>query len=88
MSARKSSLALLSQYALEAWPGKEGGWTHHLSILELIRNRHDLLHVIPESELLEGFRDVLARDGLFGVFLCDLVGFGGDHGNEFDAALD
>ena len=31
---------------------------------------------------------MFCRDRLFGFFFCDLVGFGGDEGDEFDAALD
>lgn len=31
---------------------------------------------------------MLARDGLLRVLLRDVVGFGGDHGDELDAALD
>lgn len=62
--------------------------THHLTRLELVRNRHNLLHILAEPKVFEGLRDVLARDRLLGVFLGDFVGFGGDHGDELDAALD
>ena len=68
--------------------GKQGTTTHHLIILETVRHRHDFLHILPETQLLERFRDVFARDRLLGVLLGDLVGFGGDHGDELDAALD
>lgn len=68
------------------------GWflkiTHHLTSLKLIRHRHQLRHILAKIEVLQGFGDVLARDGFLGVFLGDVVGFGGDHGDELDAALD
>lgn len=62
--------------------------THNLARFELVRDSQHLWHVLRETELLEGLGDVLAGDGLLGVLLGDLVGFGGDHGDELDAALD
>jgi hypothetical protein len=68
--------------------GRKASTTYHLIILKAVRHSHNLSHILPESQFLQRFRDVLARDGLFGVFLGDLVGFGGDHGDELDAAFD
>ena len=43
--------------------------------------------VLGEPELVEGLDDVVARDGLLGLLLRDLVRLGADEGDELDAAF-
>lgn len=44
-------------------------------------------NVITETEITKRFLDVLAGDGLLCFLLADVVGFGGNQGDELDAAF-
>ena len=44
--------------------------------------------VLAETQGVEGFADVVARDGLLGLLLRDVVGLGRDEGDELNAAFD
>ena len=46
------------------------------------------MYVLREPQLSECLVDVVGRYSLLGFFLGNLVGFGGDEGDEFDAAVD
>jgi len=59
-----------------------------LALLEAARHLEQIRHVFAESQLLECLGDVLTGDGLLGVLFRDLVGFGGYHCDELDAAFD
>jgi hypothetical protein len=59
-----------------------------LCLLVVCSNVEDGGHVLAKVELLEGGLDVFAGDCLFGVLFGNLVGFGGNEGDELDAALD
>ena len=58
-----------------------------MHLLVLLRRLQDGGHVITKTQLLQRLGDVVARDGLLGLLLGDLVGLGGDEGDELDAAL-
>lgn len=62
--------------------------TDLLHLLVLLRGLEDGGDVVGGAELLEGLCDVVAGDCLLGLLLGDLVGLGGDEGDELDAALD
>jgi len=59
-----------------------------LLLLIVLGDVEDGRHVVAKVELLEGGLDMLAGDRLLGVLFGDFVGFGGDEGDELDAALD
>ena len=44
--------------------------------------------VLAETQGVEGFADVVARDGLLGLLLGDVVGLGRDKGDKLDTTLD
>jgi len=58
-----------------------------LDFLVLSRRLDDGGHIIGEAKLLECFGDVVAGNRLLGLLFGDLVGFGGDEGDEFDTAF-
>lgn len=62
--------------------------THHLTCPETLGHPLQLIHIIWEPELFQGFGDVLARDRFLRLFLCDIVGFGRQHLNELDTTFD
>ena len=62
--------------------------THLLHLLVLLRRLQHGRHVITKAQLLERLGNVVAGDGLLGLLLGDLVGLGGDEGDELDVALD
>lgn len=64
------------------------GDTHSLHLLVLLCRLQHGGHVVREAKLLQRLGDVVAGDGLLGLLLRDLVGLGGDEGDELDAALD
>lgn len=59
-----------------------------LNFLVFISRFDDGGDVISKTKLIKGLRDMIARNGLLGVLLRDIVGLGGDKGDEFDTALD
>jgi hypothetical protein len=65
-----------------------GSETYLLHLLVLLRGFNDSCDVVREAELLESLCDVVASNGLLGLLFGDLVGLGGDEGDEFNAALD
>jgi hypothetical protein len=52
-----------------------------------LRDFEDGWNVVAKIQFLQGSLDVFARYGLFGVFFGDLVGLGGDKGDELNAAF-
>lgn len=54
----------------------------------LPRHRQHLRHILGKAQLTQGLVDVFGRDRLLGLALGDLVGLGGDEGDELDAAVD
>lgn len=61
--------------------------TYLLRLLMLRRRLQHGRHVVRKAQLLQRLGDVVAGDGLLGLLLGDLVGLGGDEGDELDAAL-
>jgi len=68
----------------------------HLTRLPLPRLQHllrvpctsqHLFHILGKSQLLQRLIDVFNRDCLLLLLLRDLVGFGGDEGDEFNTAF-
>lgn len=55
--------------------------------LVFFRNSQDIGDVVTEAEIAQGALDMFAGDRLLGLFLADVVGFGGDQGDEFDTAF-
>ena len=47
----------------------------------------DIGNVVAETEITEGALDMFAGDGLLGFLFTDIVGFGGDQSDEFNAAF-
>ena len=54
----------------------------------LARNRQHLLDILGKAQLLQRRGDMFWRDGLLALALHGVVGFGGDHGDELNAAVD
>jgi hypothetical protein len=52
-----------------------------------LRDFEDGWNVVAKIQFLQGSLDVFACYGLFGVFFGDLVGLGGDEGDELNAAF-
>ena len=61
--------------------------TYLLLLLIVLRDFEDGWNVVAKIQFLQGSLDVFARYGLFGVFFGDLVGLGGDEGDELYAAF-
>jgi hypothetical protein len=61
--------------------------TYLLLLLVVLRDFEDGWNVVTKIEFFQRSLDVFARYGLFGVFLGDLVGLGGDEGDELNAAF-
>lgn len=62
---------------------------NHLErLLHLPRTRQHLPHILGEAQLLQCLIDMLCCDGFFGLALRNLVGLGGNEGDELDAAID
>lgn len=53
----------------------------------LLRDSKDVGNVVAETEITEGALDMFAGDSLLGFLFADVVGFGGDQGDEFDTAF-
>jgi hypothetical protein len=71
-----------------SWAGLGHGGAYLLRLLVVCGNVEDGGHVLAKVELLEGGLDVFAGDCLLCVLFGNLVCFGGDEGDELDAALD
>ena len=68
--------------------GSGGAGAYLLLLLVVLYDLEDGRDVVAKVELLERSLDVLAGNRLLRVLFGDLVGLGGDEGDELDAALD
>ena len=62
--------------------------SHLERLLHLPRTRQHLPHILWEAELLQRLINVLRCDRLLRLTLRNLVSFGGDESDKFDAAVD
>ena len=52
-----------------------------------LRDGKHIGDVVAETEITKGALDMFAGDSLLGFLFADVVGLGGDQGDEFDAAF-
>jgi hypothetical protein len=68
---------------------KEKKNTTHLQLfLVLTRHLHNILHILSETQLFQGLRDMLTRNRLFALLFRYLVCLARDERDELDAAFD
>jgi len=53
----------------------------------LISNLHNIIHILPETQLLQRFSNMLASNRLLAFFLANLVCLRRDERDELDAAF-
>lgn len=61
--------------------------TYNLTRFELLSHIEQLIGVLAKAQIVQSFRDVLTRNRLLRLFLCNVIRFSRDHSYELYAAF-